>query len=59
MESTGKDSDRGCQYTSRQFATLAAQFGVRLPVGRTGQCWDCQSVGTGSRKDSVAPAVTV
>ncbi|MFF1915740.1 DDE-type integrase/transposase/recombinase [Streptomyces sp. NPDC058239] len=33
-------SDRDCQYTSKQFAALAAQFGVRLSVGRTGQCWD-------------------
>ena len=33
-------SDRGCQYTSHQFATLATEFGVRLSVGRTGQCWD-------------------
>ncbi|WP_327172737.1 IS3 family transposase [Streptomyces sp. NBC_01336] len=33
-------SDRGCQYTSQQFAYLADQFGVRLSVGRTGQCWD-------------------
>ncbi|PIM71217.1 IS3 family transposase [Streptomyces sp. JV178] len=33
-------SDRGCQYTSQQFATLAGEFGVRLSVGRTGQCWD-------------------
>ncbi|MEW2115278.1 IS3 family transposase [Streptomyces sp. NPDC005474] len=33
-------SDRGCQYTSRQFAALAEEFGVRLSVGRTGQCWD-------------------
>lgn len=33
-------SDRGCQYTSREFAQLAAEFGVRLSVGRTGQCWD-------------------
>ncbi|MFJ4429168.1 IS3 family transposase [Streptomyces bobili] len=33
-------SDRGCQYTSRQFAALADQLGLRLPVGRTGQCWD-------------------
>lgn len=33
-------SDRGCQYTSQQFAALAAQFGVLLSVGRTGQCWD-------------------
>ncbi|NBM15855.1 integrase core domain-containing protein, partial [Streptomyces sp. GC420] len=27
-------------YTSQQFASLADQFGVRLSVGRTGQCWD-------------------
>ncbi|MFD8687373.1 IS3 family transposase [Streptomyces sp. NPDC059651] len=33
-------SDRGCQYTSQQFASPAAKFGVRLSVGRTGQCWD-------------------
>ncbi|WP_327170171.1 IS3 family transposase [Streptomyces sp. NBC_01336] len=33
-------SDRGCQYTSQQFASLAAQFGVLLSVGRTGLCWD-------------------
>ncbi|WNI20424.1 integrase core domain-containing protein [Streptomyces sp. ITFR-16] len=28
------------QYTSQQFASLAAQSGVQLSVGRTGQCWD-------------------
>jgi transposase InsO family protein len=33
-------SDRGCQYTSRQYATLADECQVRLSVGRTGQCWD-------------------
>ncbi|QKW17896.1 IS3 family transposase [Kitasatospora sp. NA04385] len=33
-------TDRGCQYTSREFAALAMDFGVRLPAGRTGQCWD-------------------
>ncbi|MFE4583101.1 IS3 family transposase [Streptomyces chartreusis] len=33
-------SDRGCQYTSRELATLATQFNVHLSVGRTGQCWD-------------------
>jgi transposase InsO family protein len=33
-------TDRGCQYTSREFASLAREFGVRLSVGRTGQCWD-------------------
>jgi transposase InsO family protein len=33
-------SDRGCQYTSAQFATAATDLGVRLSVGRRGQCWD-------------------
>ncbi|SDT80443.1 IS3 family transposase [Actinoplanes derwentensis] len=33
-------SDRGCQYTSAQHARLAAAHGVRLSVGRRGQCWD-------------------
>ena len=33
-------SDRGCQYTSRELALLADEFGIRLSVGRTGQCWD-------------------
>ena len=28
------------QYTSREFTLLAGELGVRLPVGRTGQCWD-------------------
>ena len=28
------------KYTSQQFAALADRFGVRLSVGRTGQCWD-------------------
>ncbi|MEH0630621.1 hypothetical protein, partial [Streptomyces stelliscabiei] len=32
-------SDRGCQYTSQHFATLAREFGV-LCVGRYGLCWD-------------------
>jgi Integrase core domain len=33
-------SDRGCQYTSLEFAALAAGSGVTLSLGRTGQCWD-------------------
>ena len=33
-------SDRGCQYTSAQFGALADDLGVRLSVGRKGQCWD-------------------
>ena len=33
-------SDRGSQYTSSDFATLARANGVVLSVGRKGQCWD-------------------
>jgi transposase InsO family protein len=33
-------SDRGCQYTSGDYAALARDHGVVLSVGRKGQCWD-------------------
>ncbi len=33
-------SDRGCQYTSGDYAALAAELGVTLSVGRKGECWD-------------------
>jgi putative transposase len=33
-------SDRGCQYTSRDFADLARSNGVVLSIGRKGECWD-------------------
>ena len=33
-------SDRGCQYTSKDFADLARTNGVVLSVGRKGECWD-------------------
>ena len=33
-------SDRGCQYTSHDFAKLARDNGVVLSVGRKGECWD-------------------
>ncbi|MFF4402858.1 IS3 family transposase, partial [Streptomyces sp. NPDC001480] len=33
-------SDRGSQYTSHEFALLAGETGIRLSVGRTGQCRD-------------------
>jgi transposase InsO family protein len=33
-------SDRGCQYSSHDFALLAVDYDVRLSVGRTGSCWD-------------------
>ena len=33
-------SDRGCQYTSKDFADLARRNGVVLSVGSKGECWD-------------------
>ena len=33
-------SDRGCQYTSRDYADLARANGVVLSVGLAGECWD-------------------
>jgi len=33
-------SDKGCQYTSGAYATLADDLAVTLSTGRTGQCWD-------------------
>ena len=33
-------SDRGCQYTSAEFAGLAGDCQVVLSLGRKGQCWD-------------------
>ena len=33
-------SDRGCQYTSRDFRQLAVAQGVKLSLGRKGTCWD-------------------
>ncbi|WP_159064152.1 integrase core domain-containing protein, partial [Streptomyces canus] len=47
-------SDRGGQYTSQQFAILATELGVRLSVGRTGQCWDnalAESFSTTSKRE--------
>ena len=33
-------SDRGCQYTSDEFARFCTANHVRASVGRTGVCWD-------------------
>jgi transposase InsO family protein len=33
-------ADRGCQYTSAEFAAVASDHAVTLSHGRTGQCWD-------------------
>ena len=33
-------SDKGAQYTSREFATFCTKNNIRRSVGRTGVCWD-------------------
>jgi putative transposase len=33
-------SDRGCQYTSEEFAEKTRNLNIRRSVGRTGVCWD-------------------
>ena len=33
-------SDRGCQYTSRDYRKLAIDHGMVLSLGRKGECWD-------------------
>ncbi|WP_170991240.1 IS3 family transposase [Herbidospora galbida] len=33
-------SDRGRQYTSAAYGQVADRLGIRLSVGRRGQCWD-------------------
>lgn len=33
-------SDRGCQYTSAEFAELCDRLGVVQSMGATGVCWD-------------------
>lgn len=33
-------SDRGSQYTSKQYRKLLANYGVRASMGDVGACWD-------------------
>ena len=33
-------SDRGCQYTSQEFADFTKELGLRRSLGRTGTCYD-------------------
>jgi putative transposase len=47
------------QYTSFRLAEHLEKAEVAASIGSVGDAYDCQSLGTGSRKDSVAPAVTV
>ncbi len=37
-------SDRGCQYTSREFADFCAENGVTRSMGRRATCFDCETV---------------
>jgi hypothetical protein len=50
-------SDRGAQYTSAEYARLAARLDVRLSVGRTGSCHDKEWVSycTSCRCSGVSP----
>ena len=47
-------SDRGSQYTSGDFATLAAKHHVVLSVGRKGECWDNAVASRSSRRSSAS-----
>jgi transposase InsO family protein len=33
-------SDRGCQYTSREYRNVLAELGITVSMSRTGNCWD-------------------
>lgn len=33
-------SDRGCQYTSKEFKELTSQYGIRLSMSAKGRCYD-------------------
>jgi putative transposase len=33
-------SDRGCQYTSKEYRKALANLGVTVSMSRTGNCWD-------------------
>ncbi|MGW0084758.1 IS3 family transposase [Streptomyces sp. NPDC003393] len=52
-------SDRGVQYRALRYTERLEHEAAVASVGSKGDSYDCQSLGTGSRKDSVAPAVTV
>ena len=52
-------TDRGSVYTSTNFRALVKRLGMRSSMGRTGVCWDCQSVSAGFRKNQVVLAGAV
>ncbi|MGY3205816.1 transposase InsO family protein [Streptomyces sp. TE5632] len=47
------------QFTSWAFTERARASGLVPSMGTIGDCYDCQSLRTGSRKDRVVPAATV
>ncbi|MFI1517806.1 IS3 family transposase [Kitasatospora cineracea] len=52
-------SDHGTQFTSWAFTRRAQESGLVPSMGSIGDCYDCQSFCTGSRKDRVVPAEVV
>jgi putative transposase len=42
-------SDRGSVYTSHDFRALVGRLGMRSSMGRTGVCWDCETIRTSGR----------
>ncbi|WP_106968632.1 DDE-type integrase/transposase/recombinase [Streptomyces canus] len=52
-------ADHGTQCTSIKLTTRLVGAGVEASMGSVGDSYDCHSSRTGSRKDRVAPAVTV
>ena len=47
------------QYVSIRYTECLAEVGASASAGSVADSYDCQSLGTGSRKDRGAPAVTV
>ena len=37
-------SDRGSVYTSAEYRALVTDLGMRSSMGRTGVCWDCETI---------------
>ena len=48
-------ADRGTQYTSEDTHKVCKTLGIEQSVGRTGICFDCQSISTGFRKNRGVP----
>ena len=52
-------SDRGVQYRAIRYTQRLAETDAVASVGSKGDSYDCQALGTGSRKDRVVPAAAV